>query len=247
MRSKCTTVIVAHRLSTIMDADMILVLGQGNVAEVGSRGQADFPTITPTPTSIPGPWPGERGRDGQPGPSRFAHQNSLSPNPDMKVLGQENVAEVLDQENVAEVLDQGNVAEVGSHDELLEKDGLYASMWFHQKSTHAPSVTSASRAMSTTFDIIEDDEEGEDCEEGEEEGGGQSLAPNRMPRPPKNPMFTSGRLLSVLRSPGPSRFRSFSREGSVSGMMMDGDNTDDDRAATPGKPGDDSADDALRK
>ena len=39
LRQERTTVIVAHRLSTVADADIILVMRQGSIAEMGRHGE----------------------------------------------------------------------------------------------------------------------------------------------------------------------------------------------------------------
>lgn len=39
MRGRCTTLLVAHRLSTVMDAEQILVLEKGVVSGAGGRGK----------------------------------------------------------------------------------------------------------------------------------------------------------------------------------------------------------------
>jgi ABC-type multidrug transport system fused ATPase/permease subunit len=39
LRAGRTTIVVAHRLSTVRDADSIVVLAQGRVAEIGSHAE----------------------------------------------------------------------------------------------------------------------------------------------------------------------------------------------------------------
>jgi ABC-type multidrug transport system fused ATPase/permease subunit len=36
---RCTRIVVAHRLSTVMNADLILVMDKGRIVEWGSHGQ----------------------------------------------------------------------------------------------------------------------------------------------------------------------------------------------------------------
>ncbi len=39
MRSECTTLVIAHRLSTVIEADKILVLNHGNIEQIGTHAQ----------------------------------------------------------------------------------------------------------------------------------------------------------------------------------------------------------------
>ena len=39
MRSECTTLVIAHRLSTVIEADKILVLNHGNIEQIGTHTQ----------------------------------------------------------------------------------------------------------------------------------------------------------------------------------------------------------------
>ena len=95
------------------------------------------------------------------------------------------------------VLDQGKIAELGTHSELMEKDGIYASMVLLQHETEAP-LDSEMTTQASAEDVTEIKEVAKEAKEVEKEETKVSMKRVLMMNKPEFKYMTIGCLASII-------------------------------------------------